>query len=776
LKFMSDEEMDKILYDVFKKFDVDGSGTMELPEFKVAWRKELNLGGTDTEIAKAFKDVDVDNSGVIEITEFKEAIKGERMAELNMKVIASNMENSIDSLSDYMKNFKKRYDQAMATAKRRRAMRAQFVNRLMQRAGELLNKLESVDSDTKVAKDEEGAKFYRQLMETFDAFDKDGNGELQFPEYKSAWRFLNQPGSDSDIKGAFDGVDVDRSGLVDRDEFVFSIMGPKAADFGPIADMDRLDALMDGLFKLIDRHGGELASLSKTKAEMDAENAALISRMKNQKNQLTSGMSKIMKAMMGLTGNDVEGFLQSKEIDKYLVEAFNKYDTNGNGTLSAREFGDAWSYMGLGGSDAEVRAAFTSVDVDSSGVIEYGEFSKAIKESRLSELGINAIMSSIGVELDEVLAKFSRDKGDYEAMKATMRRRAQKAQEMQAEVAKLLSVLLEKVIDKTEGHSIINRDPAKQQLFNDLNDTFKAFDRDNNATLQYPEYQEAWRFLNLPGDANAAKQAFDNVDIDRNGNVDLTEFLYSIMGEDAKNYGYFADLEILQILLAKLVAGDDKKSLELLNQVQKTNEAKDIQIQQLQAELERIRNSEGGSSFNDLVQRMMFKCGVTRIGPLTNEELVNEIDAAFAASAAGGIMDRKTFHEIINGKKMMELRLRKLIGEIQADYWMESKAPYGLDDEEVSGRDLAQQHTAEEALHLRSFLRTSALVIQFCRRIQLKFSHADVEGSVKAAKALSHLLIRSQEELYEEIQRVKSMGSRGGSTRFGRRKGSDYLA
>ena len=61
-----------------------------------------------------------------------------------------------------------------------------------------------------------------------------------------------------------------------------------------------------------------------------------------------------------------------------------------------------------------------------------------------------------------------------------------------------------------------------------------------------------------------------------------------------------------------------------------------------------LRNSEGGSSFNDLVQRMMFKCGVTRIGPLTNEELVNEIDASFAASSAGGIMDRKTFHEVIN--------------------------------------------------------------------------------------------------------------------------------
>merc|ERR1719288_446458 len=88
LEYMSEAQMDRILTDVFNKFDTDGSGTMELPEFKLAWKKELNLGGSDIEIAKAFNDVDVDNSGVIEMPEFKEAIKGERLAELNMKVIA----------------------------------------------------------------------------------------------------------------------------------------------------------------------------------------------------------------------------------------------------------------------------------------------------------------------------------------------------------------------------------------------------------------------------------------------------------------------------------------------------------------------------------------------------------------------------------------------------------------------------------------------------------------------------------------------------------------
>jgi len=101
--------------------------------------------------------------------------------------------------------------------------------------------------------------------------------------------------------------------------------------------------------------------------------------------------------------------------------------------------------------------------------------------------------------------------------------------------------------------------------------------------------------------------------------------------------------------------------------------------------------------------------------------------------------------------------------------------PMGIDNEEVIGRDLASQHTAEEALHLRSFLRTSALVIQFCRRIQLKFSHADVDGAVKAAKALSHLLIRSSDELYEEIQRVKEMGGGKRNVKRNYRKGSEYV-
>ena len=43
-----------------------------------------------------------------------------------------------------------------------------------------------------------------------------------------AWRFLNQPGTDDDVKRAFDGVDVNGGGTVEEDEFMYSIMGEPA--------------------------------------------------------------------------------------------------------------------------------------------------------------------------------------------------------------------------------------------------------------------------------------------------------------------------------------------------------------------------------------------------------------------------------------------------------------------------------------------------------------------------------------------------------------------
>ena len=61
---------------------------------------------------------------------------------------------------------------------------------------DLVEKLEGKPEDS------EGRHMYETIRDTFNAFDKDGNAELGWPEYLEAWRFLNQPGTDEEVKKA----------------------------------------------------------------------------------------------------------------------------------------------------------------------------------------------------------------------------------------------------------------------------------------------------------------------------------------------------------------------------------------------------------------------------------------------------------------------------------------------------------------------------------------------------------------------------------------------
>ena len=61
-------------------------------------------------------------------------------------------------------------------------------------------------------KDPKKEKMYNTLRDTFDAFDKDGSAELGFPEYCEAWKFLNRPGGEREMKRTFDSENTSRPG------------------------------------------------------------------------------------------------------------------------------------------------------------------------------------------------------------------------------------------------------------------------------------------------------------------------------------------------------------------------------------------------------------------------------------------------------------------------------------------------------------------------------------------------------------------------------------
>jgi Ca2+-binding EF-hand superfamily protein len=57
-----------------------------------------------------------------------------------------------------------------------------------------------------------------------------------------------------------------------------------------------------------------------------------------------------------------------------LRARFNGYDQNGDGQLELAEFAQLLDELGAGYAEAQIRSAFTSLDADQNGSIDFDEF------------------------------------------------------------------------------------------------------------------------------------------------------------------------------------------------------------------------------------------------------------------------------------------------------------------------------------------------------------------------------------------------------------------
>ena len=117
--------------------------------------------------------------------------------------------------------------------------------------------------------------------------------------------------------------------------------------------------------------------------------------------------------------------------------------------------------------------------------------------------------------------------------------------------------------------------------YQQLRDTFNAFDRDGNAEMGYNEFIEAWKFLGRSGGQAEIKKSFDSVDIDGSGLVEFSEFAFWLLGEKVLQFGLLAELEILNNLLNGVAGmleslnsdfGDIKRRMQLVQKKMRLSE------------------------------------------------------------------------------------------------------------------------------------------------------------------------------------------------------------
>merc|ERR550519_234554 len=317
---------------------------------------------------------------------------------------------------------------------------------------------------------------------------------MGFTEYVESWKFLNQPGGDDVIKRAFDAVDVDGSGLLEWDEYVFSIMGEAALKYGLLADMETLSTGLDSTLKevtLLKEALEESAAASGVRAD---RNKNLRARLENMRGDVANQMNDMIAQMMNINPEDV---LSDEEINAHLKSAFNKFDKDSSGELGEWEFTQAWVFLGLKGTEDEIKESFKTVDTNNSGLIDLKEFQTAIKNDRLLELNLGQFLNKIGVN-------YQSNADQYAAFAAAQKRRRIMKKEYEDNVAKVTKEIIAKLSDLSDAE-VPKKDPKHEQQYQTLRDTFDAFDKDGSLELGYEEYRESWKFLNRPGSDSEIK-------------------------------------------------------------------------------------------------------------------------------------------------------------------------------------------------------------------------------------------------------------------------------
>lgn len=139
---------------------------------------------------------------------------------------------------------------------------------------------------------------------------------------------------------------------------------------------------------------------------------------------------------------------------------------------------------------------------------------------------VNTLLDRIVPQLENLKGALSEATGNVEERSkrnARLRQRLESVKgQISAEVNALLSTMMD--IDPTQVLS-------DEEINKHLTDAFNKFDEDKSGKLGKWEFAQAWLFLGLKGSEEEINDAFESVDADGSGVIDLDEFITAIKSE-----------------------------------------------------------------------------------------------------------------------------------------------------------------------------------------------------------------------------------------------------
>ncbi|VDO05777.1 unnamed protein product [Rodentolepis nana] len=189
-----------------------------------------------------------------------------------------------------------------------------------------------------------------EFRESFQLFDKNGDGVISMAELGSVMRSVGQYATDEELKKMIKEVDTDGNGLIDFNEFI-GLMTMRAIK------SSSEDSLMPA-FRVFDRDGNGYITLSE---------------LRNLGENLTVEQVEEMIREADVDGDgqiDYQEFVRmmryklTEEQNRVLKEAFSILDKNGSGTITATDLEIVMATLGITPTKSELHDMINEVDTD----------------------------------------------------------------------------------------------------------------------------------------------------------------------------------------------------------------------------------------------------------------------------------------------------------------------------------------------------------------------------------------------------------------------------
>jgi Ca2+-binding EF-hand superfamily protein len=352
-----------------------------------------------------------------------------------------------------------------------------------------------------------------KYISQFRAVDDDGSGQIDEEELGEIFKKIGMKIEKDELKLMFQEVDEDGSGEVDLDEYLGMLKKVKEGDNSEIARKLAEAALLAEKLKK-----KEEAAKRAARAKEATRRAAIFAKFKK------------------------------KQLEEFQKQ-FNTFDADGSGEIDFDEMKAMVRGLGMDTPGHVLKKLMKSIDTDGDGTLSFVEFLEMMDKGKSGPMA----------EMFNKIA--NRQQNMNEERRLQLKKEQAKLKRKQEEQAKL----------KAEKAAM--RAWAVKQLtvkeVKGLEKGFKVIDADGSDSIDEDELFNLMKLLKINMPRDKLRKLVKEVDIDRSGALDFSEFL--VLAAKAKEGGKYASAfqEIVNAQSRALDSGSVRSQLEKMKEKQR---------------------------------------------------------------------------------------------------------------------------------------------------------------------------------------------------------------